>query len=98
MRSLTYPLAKLARPHEHLAHFRRRPPLDRLQRRAEAELQRQFLLKALVSFRQGLQQFQRRGKEPDCLRMTGTLESLLAGAPKVFECLGGVGAPLGMTR
>ncbi len=97
MRCLTYLPAKLARSREHLAHFRRRPSLDRAQRCAEAEPQRQFLLKALGRFRQGLQQFQRRGEELDSLRMAGTLDCLLAGAPKVFECLFDVGAALVVT-
>src|ERR1700730_17924850 len=94
MRRLTYLPAKLARPREHLAHFRRRPSLDRAQSCAEADLERQFLLKALGRFRQSLQQLQRRVEELDRLRMAGTLDCLLAGAPKIFECLFDVGAAL----
>src|ERR1700730_16662370 len=98
MRRLTYLPTKLARPREHLAHFRRRPSLDRAQSCAEAEPQRQFPLNALGRGRQGLQQLQRRGEELDCLRMAGTLDCLLAGTPKVFDRLGDVVAASVMVR
>ena len=62
LRGLPHLLAQLPRPGVGLFHFRGRIALGGHQRRAQGELQRQFLLGALGGVRQGLEQLQPLGE------------------------------------
>ena len=58
LRGLPHLLTQLARPGVGFLHFRGSIALGGDQRRAQSDLQRQFLLGALGSVRQGLEQLQ----------------------------------------